>query len=219
MVGDPHQLVPLRTLPSTLWLKGCVDRYVGFCALIAAAPLLLVLMWMVKRDSRGPALFAQTRAGLGGKPFTLYKLRTMRTDVDPFGDSPNTAHDPRMTGLGRWLRETSLDELPQLLNVVRGEMSLVGPRPLYVQQMAEWTPRQRSRLQVQPGLTGFSQINGRASITIEEKLEWDVRYVAAFGLRTDFYVILRTVSVFWRPSGIYQTDYSTARKHRTATSG
>jgi lipopolysaccharide/colanic/teichoic acid biosynthesis glycosyltransferase len=153
------------------------DRVLAAAALAIASPLFLYLAWRVRRDSPGAALFGQVRAGRGGQPFRMYKFRTMRTGVDPYGDSPQTGDDPRITRFGRWLRESSLDELPQLINVVRGEMSLVGPRPLYVQQIAEWDARQRGRLLVKPGLTGLAQIHGRGSLTIEDKLEYDVRYV------------------------------------------
>lgn len=197
-----------------LTLKTLIDRYVALAALLVAAPLLLYLVIRVRLDSPGPALFRQTRAGRGGRPFTLYKLRTMRTDVDPYGDSPQTGDDPRLTQLGRWLRETSLDELPQLLNVVRGEMSLVGPRPLYVQQIAEWNPRQRSRLLVKPGLTGLAQVNGRGALTLEEKLELDVRYVESISPRNDVGLIWQTLRSVWRQAGIYEVRYSRAQVRR-----
>jgi lipopolysaccharide/colanic/teichoic acid biosynthesis glycosyltransferase len=138
----------------------------------------------------------------------------MRTEADPFGDSPSNGGDPRLTRLGRWLRETSLDELPQLLNVVRGEMALIGPRPLYLQQMAEWSPRHRSRLLVKPGLTGLAQINGRGGITIEEKLEWDVHYVQTASLRNDAGILWHTLRGVVKRSGIYEVQYSHTRKHR-----
>ncbi len=209
---DPSRPVALRVARCYLWLKDALDRYVALLALVALSPLLLLLAWRVRVDSPGPAFFAQRRAGRGGEPFTFYKFRTMRTDADPFGDSPTSGDDARITRLGRFLRESSLDELPQLINVLRGEMSLVGPRPLFVQQVASWTPRQRSRLQVKPGLTGFSQIHGRASIPIEEKLEWDVRYVQSVSLRTDLTVLWRTLSNVWNQAGLYQTRYSAERE-------
>jgi lipopolysaccharide/colanic/teichoic acid biosynthesis glycosyltransferase len=200
--------------PGYLRLKELIDRYVALAALIVAAPLLAYLIIRVRGDSPGPALFRQLRAGRHGRPFTLYKLRTMRTDVDPYGDSPNTGDDPRLTRLGRWLRETSLDELPQLLNVLRGEMSLVGPRPLYVQQIAEWNERQRGRLLVKPGLTGLAQVNGRGALTLEEKLELDVRYVESVSLRNDLGLIWRTLYSVWRKAGIYEVRYSRAQARR-----
>jgi len=208
---EPSQPVALRASPTYLRLKGWMDRYVALVALAVAGPLMLLLAWWIRRDSPGPALFAQTRAGLHGRPFTFYKFRTMRVDVDPYDDSPSSADDPRLTRLGRFLREASLDELPQLINVLRGEMSFVGPRPLFLQQAAEWNPRQRSRLLVKPGLTGLSQIHGRASITIEEKLELDAQYVQKISLRTDLWILWRTIQNVLTRRGLYQTQYSRQR--------
>lgn len=196
-------------------LKQWVDRYVAACVLAVLWPVLAVLAWKVRRDSTGPAFFRQARAGINARPFTLYKFRTMRTDADPFGDSPQAGHDPRVTKLGRMLRETSLDELPQLLNVARGEMSLVGPRPLYVQQIPEWSARHRGRLLVRPGLTGLAQINGRGTLTIEQKLEWDVRYVEAISLRNDLGIIFRTFRSVLGREGIYEVQYSQTQTRRT----
>lgn len=201
--------------PSYLLLKSGIDRYLALVALTVLAPLLLLLAWRIRRDGF-PALFSQTRAGRRGRPFELLKFRTMRPDVDPYGDSPQAGHDPRITPVGRWLRETSLDELPQLVNVLRGEMSLVGPRPLYMQQMREWDDRQRCRLLVKPGLTGYAQIRGRGSLTLEDKLEWDVRYVESVSLRTDLLVIWQTIRNVLRREGIYEVRYSRAVTRRSA---
>lgn len=212
---DPATPVPCRAPASYLWLKSGIDTFLALVAVLLALPLLGMLAWLVRRDSPGPAFFAQTRVGKDGKPFTLLKFRTMRTDVDPYGESPQTGEDPRITPLGRRLRETSLDELPQLMNVLRGEMAVVGPRPLYVQQAATWNPRQRSRLSVKPGLTGFSQIHGRASISTEAKLEWDVRYVQQISFKTDLWVIWRTVRAVVTGSGLYETDDARARNRET----
>jgi lipopolysaccharide/colanic/teichoic acid biosynthesis glycosyltransferase len=205
-----------RATHSYFYVKSLIDRFAALAALAALFPLMLWIVWRVQRDSRGPAIFRQVRAGRDGRPFTLLKFRTMRTDVDPFGESPRSGDDPRVTPLGRWLRETSLDELPQLINVLRGEMSLVGPRPLYMQQMAEWNERQRGRLRVPPGLTGLAQIEGRGGLTIEEKLEWDVRYAASACLRTDVLILLRTVTNVLRRSGIYEVRYSERAERRGA---
>lgn len=201
--------------PSYLWLKSGIDAYLGLLALIAALPLMGVLAWLIRRDSPGPALFRQTRAGKNGRAFSLLKFRTMRSDVDPFGDSPQSGADPRITSLGRRLRELSLDELPQLFNVVQGRMSLVGPRPLYLQQMAEWDRRQRGRLLVKPGLTGLAQINGRGELTIEQKLEWDVRYVENVGFGLDLRIIRQTVLSLWKSEGIYEVRYSAGQTRRS----
>jgi lipopolysaccharide/colanic/teichoic acid biosynthesis glycosyltransferase len=199
--------------PSYFWLKDRMDRCAALLALAVLGPLLLVLAALVRRDG-GPAIFRQVRAGRQGRPFILFKFRTMRAGVDPYGDSPHEGGDPRLTRLGRWLRETSLDELPQVLNVLRGEMSLVGPRPLYVQQMAEWTTRQCSRLLVKPGLTGLAQIRGRGRLMIEEKLDLDVEYVQRVGLRTDLTILWQTLAGFWRRRDVYEVQYSQTRVRR-----
>lgn len=188
--------------------KRAFDILVAGVLLVLLAPLLLAIALAIRLSSRGPALFAQQRAGKGGKPFTLYKFRTMRLDVEPFGPSPRSPDDPRLTGVGRWLRERSLDELPQLANIVKGEMSLVGPRPLYVSQIAEWNDRQRRRLSVRPGLTGLAQIAGRGALTREQKLELDVQYVERAGLRLDAAVLLATLARLCGRKGIYEERYS-----------
>lgn len=209
--------VPVRcpATPAFLCLKRCIDAYLAFVALLAAAPLLLLIAWLIRRESPGPALFRQLRAGRNGRPFTLLKFRTMRSDADPYGDSPQSGSDPRITRIGRILRETSLDELPQLINVLRGEMSLVGPRPLYLQQMREWNTRQKARLLVKPGLTGLAQVRGRAALTIEDKIEWDVRYVEQISLKTDLAIIIETVAQVFRRGGIYEVQYSRTQARRT----
>lgn len=211
-----HSPVRSAATPTYLWVKRRIDVLVAAVALTAAAPLLALVALLIRREGGGPILFRQARAGLGGRPFTLLKFRTMRADVEPYGDSPQSGRDPRITRVGRWLREWSLDELPQLVNVLWGEMSLVGPRPLYLQQMAEWDERQRGRLLVQPGMTGLAQIHGRGGLTHEDKLEWDVRYVETISLRTDLGIILRTIVQVFRRHGIYEARYSHARERRGA---
>jgi lipopolysaccharide/colanic/teichoic acid biosynthesis glycosyltransferase len=214
---DANRPVQLGVKPSYRWLKERIDVYFALLAIVLTAPLFLVFTAMIRRDSPGPALFRQTRAGKNGRPFTFVKFRTMRSDADPFGDSPQSGDDPRLTRVGRWLREYSLDELPQLINVLRGEMSLVGPRPLYMQQMPEWSPPHRARLLVKPGLTGLAQVNGRGAITIEEKLEWDVRYVEAVSLRNDVGILWHTLLGVVKHAGIYEVQYSRVRPRRSST--
>ncbi|MFB3892973.1 MAG: sugar transferase [Phycisphaerae bacterium] len=169
-----------------------------------------VIALAVRLESRGAAIFRQRRAGRGGKPFWMLKFRTMRADVDPYGGSPHSGDDPRLTRLGRLLREKSLDELPQLINVLLGQMSLVGPRPLYERQAELWNARQRRRLDVRPGITGYAQVRGRGDMTIEEKLELDVRYVENQSIWLDIAIILRTIADFFRVGrpGIYEQRYS-----------
>lgn len=138
----------------------------------------------------------------------MYKFRTMKLDVDPYGASPKAGDDPRLTKIGKFLREYSLDELPQLFNILKGNMALVGPRPLYMSQMQEWNDRQKKRLLVKPGLTGLAQISGRGHLTIEEKLEFDVKYVENHGFRQDIRVIIATIALICGKKGIYEKKYS-----------
>lgn len=183
--------------------KRVLDVALSGLALLVGWPALAVIAVLIRRDSPGPAIFRQERAGRGMKPFTMLKFRTMRVDADPFGASPDGADDPRLTPLGRRLRETSLDELPQLWNVLRGDMSLVGPRPLYMSQAREFDARQRRRLEVRPGLTGLAQVQGRGELPHAEKLEIDVQYVEKMSLGLDLRILWRTV--FGRGRGdVYQ---------------
>lgn len=210
---------PMVILSSRFYqpIRRVIDLVAAILLLVLLWPALVVIAVLIRRDSSGPALFRQERAGLRCQPFICYKFRTMRTDVDPYGASPHSGDDPRITRIGRWLRETSLDELPQLLNVLKGDMSLVGPRPLYMRQAAEWNDRQRRRLTVKPGLTGLAQISGRAELTIEDKLELDVQYVEQAGLRTDLWILWRTLlMVVTRRQGIYEKQYSRTAQIETA---
>jgi lipopolysaccharide/colanic/teichoic acid biosynthesis glycosyltransferase len=162
----------------------------------------------IRLTSKGPAIFRQQRAGRDGKPFIFYKFRTMKLDVDPFGPSPKSGGDPRLTKVGRFLREYSLDELPQLYNILKGDMSVVGPRPLYLSQVPEWSERQKKRLLVKPGLTGLAQVSGRGELTREEKLELDVKYVETAGLLTDIKIMPATISLVFKRKSIYEKRYS-----------
>lgn len=188
--------------------KRAIDLLGSLVLLVVLAPLMGLIALLVRLTSPGAAVFRQERAGRDMQPFICYKFRTMRCDVDPYGASPHAADDPRVTRIGRWLRETSLDELPQLLNVLKGEMSLVGPRPLYVRQARQWTDRQRRRLAVKPGLTGLAQVFGRGDLPIEEKLELDVQYVEQAGLRMDLWILYKTLLALFRRQGIYEKRYS-----------
>lgn len=195
-------------------LKRVFDLLIAGVLLVILSPLLVAIAVAIRLGSLGPAIFRQERAGRNGRPFTLYKFRTMRLDADPFGPSPKSGEDPRLTRLGRFLRERSLDELPQLLNVIKGDMSLVGPRPLYASQVREWNERQKKRLLVKPGLTGLAQISGRGSLTLEEKLELDVQYGEQAGLRLDIRVLTATVARAFARGGVYERRYSQAENTR-----
>jgi undecaprenyl phosphate N,N'-diacetylbacillosamine 1-phosphate transferase len=177
-------------------------------------PVFVVIAIAIKLNSKGPVVFRQERVGKNGRPFIFYKFRTMKTEVDPFGPSPKAADDLRLTKVGKILREYSLDELPQLFNVLKGDMSIIGPRPLYVSQMAEWDERQKKRLLVKPGLTGLAQISGRGELTREEKLELDVKYVETASFWLDLKIVLATVTQVFGRKNIYEKKYSQAEYTR-----
>jgi len=188
--------------------KRLLDITFSLAAILVLLPVFAVITIAIKLSSKGPVIFKQERAGKDGKPFIFYKFRTMKAEVDPFGPSPKSAEDPRLTRVGRFLREYSLDELPQLFNVLKGQMSIVGPRPLYISQIAEWNERQKKRLLVKPGLTGLAQVCGRAGLTVEEKLELDVLYVEKANFWVDLGIIIRTLGLVFSRKGIYEKRYS-----------
>jgi len=188
--------------------KRGLDIFIALAAMVILSPVLVAIGITIRLSSKGPAIFKQQRAGKNGKPFVFYKFRTMTLDVDPFGPSPKSGQDRRLTKVGKFLRESSLDELPQLFNVLKGDMSIVGPRPLYLSQIPEWSERQKKRLLVKPGLTGSAQIQGRAELTREEKLELDVKYVENVGLLTDIRIMLATIVQVFRRKSVYEKRYS-----------
>jgi len=196
------------------FVKRLFDILFSLLAILVLLPAFAIIIIAIKLGSKGPAVFRQIRAGKNGKPFTFYKFRTMKMDIDPFGASPKSDKDPRLTRAGVFLREYSLDELPQLFNVLKGDMSLVGPRPLYIQQIAEWNDRQKKRLLAKPGLTGLAQISGRGELTREEKLELDVEYVQKASLLLDFKTIFLTLWQVLTSKSIYEKRYSQTEETR-----
>jgi lipopolysaccharide/colanic/teichoic acid biosynthesis glycosyltransferase len=169
------------------------DIAVAAVALTLLSPVLLLAAIAIKLDGRGPVLYRQRRIGRGGEEFELLKLRTMVPGSDPVGyGTVVTRDDPRVTRPGRLLRRTSLDELPNLVNVLRGEMAIVGPRPTIPAQVNDYTPRQRRRHEVRPGLTGWAQVRGRAGIPWEERIELDIEYVERRSFALDLRILLRT---------------------------
>jgi len=180
-------------------LRRIADRVAAAMRRVRFSPVLAAIALWILLDGGRPILLAQARAGKGGRPFRMLKFRTMVPNAielareltdDPFGVVPN---DPRVTAPGRFLRRTSLDELPQLWNVLRGEMSLVGPRPDLVEQAANYTGHDRRRLAVEPGITGWSQVNGREEIAWPERIEQDLWYIEHWSLALDAKILLRTV--------------------------
>ncbi|MFH1881608.1 MAG: sugar transferase [Planctomycetota bacterium] len=194
--------------------KRGLDIFIALAAMVILSPVLVAIGITIRLSSKGPAVFKQQRAGQNGRPFVFYKFRTMTLDVAPFGPSPKSGQDRRLTKVGKFLRECSLDELPQLFNVLKGDMSIVGPRPLYLSQIPEWSERQKKRLLVKPGLTGLAQIQGRAEITREEKLELDVKYVETASFLADIRIILATIVQIFNRKNIYEKRYSQTEQTR-----
>jgi len=158
----------------------------------------------IKLTSRGPVIYRQQRVGREGQAFEVYKLRTMRMGADPVGvGTPVLEDDPRVTRVGRFLRRFSLDEIPNLVNVLLGEMAIVGPRPTLAAQVELYTPGQLRRLEVKPGLTGWAQVNGRAGIPWEERIELDVWYVDNRSPRLDLRILGRTFRMLTTGHGLY----------------
>jgi len=171
-----------------------VDLLVATVALIVLSPVLLAAAIWIKLGSRGPVIYRQRRVGRGGAGFEMWKLRTMEQGSDPVGvGTVVTRDDPRVTRAGRFLRRTSLDELPNLVNVLRGEMAIVGPRPTIPAQVDDYTPFQNRRHEVLPGITGWAQVQGRAGIPWEERIELDVEYVDRRSAALDARILAKTV--------------------------
>jgi lipopolysaccharide/colanic/teichoic acid biosynthesis glycosyltransferase len=171
-----------------------VDLAIATLALVIFSPVLLLAAIAIKLGSRGPVIYRQRRVGLDGEEFEMLKLRTMVEGSDPVGvGTVVTRDDPRVTSAGRVLRRTSLDEIPNLLNVLRGEMAIVGPRPTIPAQVRDYTPRQHRRHEVRPGITGWAQVQGRAGIPWEERIELDVYYVDHRSAVLDVRILLKTL--------------------------
>jgi lipopolysaccharide/colanic/teichoic acid biosynthesis glycosyltransferase len=187
--------------------KRALDVLGASVGLTIGAPLLAASALAIRLEDGGAVFFRQERVGLDGRPFEVLKLRTMIVDAHRQGAGYAVDKgDSRITRVGNLLRRTSLDELPQLWNVLRGEMSLVGPRPTLSYQVEQYTERQRRRLEVRPGLTGWAQVNGRASLSWPERIELDVWYVEHRSLALDLRILLRTASVLLRPGVVYRSD-------------
>jgi len=190
-----------------LLVKRTLDRCVAGAGLVITSPVLLGSMAAIRATMGAPVLFSQQRPGLGGKPFRVYKLRTMRDIRDARGQL--LPDRERLTTLGRLLRASSIDELPQLWNVLRGDLSLVGPRPLLMQYLDRYTPEQARRHDVLPGITGWAQINGRNALTWDEKFQLDLWYVDHWSLRLDLKILARTIWQVISRKGISNEGHAT----------
>ena len=188
-------------------MKRAMDVVIAGAGLLLGGPVLVVAMAAIRIESPGHPIYRQRRIGRDGEPFDLYKLRTMVHGAEHMGAGMAVNEgDSRITRVGAFLRRTSLDELPNLLNVLRGDMSIVGPRPTIPVQVEQYTERQRGRLAVKPGITGWAQVNGRASLPWAERIELDLWYVEHQSLRLDLRILARTVAILVRGDDLYKGE-------------
>ena len=198
-------------------LKRLLDLVGASLALVVLSPLLAVVALLVRTRMGSPVLFRQSRPGREGRPFVMTKFRTMTDRRGPDGDLLPDAE--RLTALGRWLRRTSVDELPELFNVVRGDMSLVGPRPLLMEYLPLYTAEQARRHEVRPGITGWAQVNGRNAVSWDEKFALDVWYVDHRSTRLDLEILAKTVSQVFSGHGVSAPGHATMEPFRGSDAG
>jgi lipopolysaccharide/colanic/teichoic acid biosynthesis glycosyltransferase len=186
-------------------IRRVLDVTVSALVLVLSSPLLLAAMIAIRLESKGHPIYRQQRVGLHGQTFDVLKLRTMVDGAEHIGAGlAVNENDSRITRVGAFLRRTSLDELPNLLNVLRGEMSLIGPRPTVPIQVDQYTIRQRGRLDIRPGITGWAQVNGRTSLPWSQRIELDLHYIEHRSPRMDLEILLRTVRMVLRGSDLYK---------------
>jgi lipopolysaccharide/colanic/teichoic acid biosynthesis glycosyltransferase len=201
-------------------LRRAFDLVVASLALAVSSPVLLAAIIAVRVESPGSAIYRQRRVGRDGEPFDILKLRTMVTGAEHVGRGLAVSEgDTRITRVGRFLRRTSLDELPNLVNVLRGEMSIIGPRPTVPVQVDRYTDRQRGRLAVKPGITGWAQIHGRTSLPWDERIELDLWYVEHRSWRLDLQILRRTAQMVIGGQGLYRGDTPAWREGMTPADG
>jgi lipopolysaccharide/colanic/teichoic acid biosynthesis glycosyltransferase len=197
-------------------LKRVFDIVAASIALVLLSPLLAVVALLVRVRMGTPVLFRQQRPGRGGRPFVMTKFRTMTDRRD--ADGALLPDEDRLTALGRWLRRTSVDELPELLNVVHGDMSLVGPRPLLMEYLPLYSAEQARRHEVRPGITGWAQVNGRNAVTWDEKFALDVWYVDHRSMLLDVEILGKTITQVFSGHGVSAPDHATMEPFRGSTS-
>lgn len=216
MIIDKGNMREVYSNKSTIYkfIKRFFDILLSMIALLCLSPVFLVTILAIKIEDGGPAFFTQLRAGKDMKPFKMYKFRSMYVNADEklqdlLKNNEQTGHafkiknDPRITKVGKFIRKVSIDELPQLINIIKGDMSIVGPRPILTWQMEECNDYEKQRLIVQPGLTCYWQISGRANIEWEEWVELDLDYIRDMSLRTDIKMIVKTIPAVFTSEGAY----------------
>jgi lipopolysaccharide/colanic/teichoic acid biosynthesis glycosyltransferase len=188
-------------------LSRALDVALSAALLLVTSPLVALAAIAIRLESRGPVFYRQLRVGRAGEPFELWKLRTMVPGAESIGAGIYVLEgDPRITRAGRLLRRFSLDELPNLVNVLKGDMAIVGPRPTVQEQVDRYTDRQRRRLEVKPGITGWAQVNGRTSLSWPERIELDVWYVEHRSMRLDLRILVKTARMLATGHGLYSED-------------
>lgn len=196
--------------------KRVLDLVIALPLLVVLSPVMLIVALLIRFDSTGPVLFKQTRVGLGQREFTILKFRTMkhRTHIEQEREAViETGVDPRITRIGRFLRKTSLDELPQLINIIRGEMSLVGPRPVLPEQLRAIPEKYMERFAMKPGVTGLAQVKGRRSLNWLEQLKYDSEYCRNWNFFWDLKIMVQTVWVVITGAGVYGTQEDNWRNY------
>jgi exopolysaccharide biosynthesis polyprenyl glycosylphosphotransferase len=195
-------------------VKRGFDLFASTIAIAILSPLFILVAIAIKMDSKGPVFFTQDRVGKDGKLFRIIKFRSMLTFEESYlADGTPMSNYDRITRVGRFLRKTSLDELPQLFNVLKGDMSIVGPRPTLPYQVEKYNATQRQRLAVRPGLTGLAQINGRNELTWEEKIQYDLKYIQSLSFLNDLQIIFKTVFVVLRGEKVEFSKHDDISKH------
>ncbi len=192
-------------------IKLIIDKFSALLFLLILSPLLLLIAIAIKINSNGPFLFKQKRLGFQGKEFIIYKFRTMNINAkdlrNPDGSTYNSDNDPRLTKVGRILRVSSLDEIPQLINILKGEMSIIGPRPDLPEFYMYYDNHQIKKLDVLPGITGLAQINGRNEIPHSERIDFDIKYIKNYSLILDLRIAIKTFTNIIRKKGVYASNY------------
>lgn len=189
----------------SFFIKNTADFLISIFLIVIFLPILILISLLIKLDSTGSMFYLQERVGKDGKLFKLYKFRTMIKDVEKLGlGFEASSDDPRITKIGRFLRRWCLDELPQLFNVLKSDMSLVGPRPTLLYQVEKYNDFEKRRLEVRPGMTGLAQVKGRNLLTWPEKIKLDIEYIDNFSLWLDFKIILATFKLLANPEGVYK---------------
>ena len=211
--GSGSEIVP-RMAGGELAVKRAIDLTLTLLSMPLVLPISLIVGILIKLDSKGPVLYSQTRVGKGGKTFRIYKFRSMRQGAEELrpqlqqmneADGPvfKIRHDPRVTRIGAFLRKSSLDELPQLINILKGDMSIVGPRPPLPDEVEQYTPHQRGRLAVKPGLTCLWQISGRSNVDFDTWVELDLKYIRTQSIWLDIKIICMTLPAVLKGSGAW----------------